>query len=390
MAVTRREPLQQFESLSARVENVLRRRLLAGEYPVWSRLVERRLAEELGVSRTPVKEALRRLEREEIVTASPDGVYRPRPPDLARLHDYYEVRLNLERFSIQEAGGSIKAIQRGVETARTLVSEVATQQPEPTPLNELIVGTECGGYDATSGAAANPTVGIVADWLVAQGATVLLDNGKGKGDALRVGIAAASGDILVFIDADGSHDPRDIPAPVQPIVDGEADHVSGSRMLGGSDELHATINQFVRLFGSQVITLSINYTQGVRLTDSQNGFRAIRAEVARSLALESEIPTIEQEMVIKTVRSGYRISEVATHEYVRSNGESNFRVLDVWFQFVKSWLYYLFFWRPPLRAAGVVNAEGPEQNDSTAEESDSPGSHKLSGPGEQIPKVSSR
>ena len=222
------------------------------------------------------------------------------------------------------------------------------------------------------------------------GATVLLDNGKGKGDAIRVGIAHAAGDILVFIDADGSHDPRDIPALVQPIIDGRADHVSGSRMLGGSDELHATINQFVRLFGSQVITLSINYTQGLSLTDSQNGFRAIRAEVARSLALESEIPTIEQEMVIKSVRSGYRICEVATHEYVRSNGESNFRVLDVWFQFVKSWLYYLFFWRPPKRVTGSVNAESQEQSGNTAEEADSPGTHKLSGSGEQIPKASSR
>ena len=222
------------------------------------------------------------------------------------------------------------------------------------------------------------------------GATVLLDNGKGKGDAIRVGIANASGDIIVFIDADGSHDPRDIPALVQPIIDGHADHVSGSRMLGGSDELHATINQFVRLFGSQVITLSINYTQGVSLTDSQNGFRAIRTDLARSLALESEIPTIEQEMVIKTVRSGYRICEVATHEYVRSNGESNFRVLDVWFQFVKSWLYYLFIWRPPKRATVSVNAEKLEQNENTAEDTNSPGTHKLSGSGERIPKASSR
>ena len=222
------------------------------------------------------------------------------------------------------------------------------------------------------------------------GATVLLDNGKGKGDAIRVGIAHASGDILVFIDADGSHDPRDIPPLVQPIIDGNADHVSGSRMLGGSDELHATINQFVRLFGSQVITLSINYTQGVSLTDSQNGFRAIRAGLARSLALKSEITTIEQEMIIKTVRSGYRIHEVATHEYVRSNGESNFRVLDVWFQFVKSWLYYLFIWRPPKRAARSVHAESLEQSGNTAEETNSPGSHKLSGSGEQIPKASSR
>ena len=222
------------------------------------------------------------------------------------------------------------------------------------------------------------------------GATVLLDNGKGKGDALRVGIAHASGDVLVFVDADGSHDPRDIPALVQPIIDGNADHVSGSRMLGGSDELHATINQFVRLFGSQVITLSINYSQGVRLTDSQNGFRAIRADVARSLALESEIPTIEQEMVIKTVRSGYRIGEVATHEYVRSNGESNFRVLDVWFQFVKSWLYYLFIWRPPKRAAENLKAEELGQQDSSAEETNSSGSAELSEPGKQMRKASSR
>lgn len=178
------------------------------------------------------------------------------------------------------------------------------------------------------------------------GATVVLDNGKGKGDAIRVGMARAGGDVLVFVDADGSHDPRDIPALVQPIIDGHADHVSGSRMLGGSDELHATLHQFVRLFGSQIITLSVNYTQNVRLTDCQNGFRAIRRDVALALGLQEEITTIEQEMVIKTVRLGYRLAEVATHEYVRANGESNFRVLDVWPRYVRSWLYYLLLWKP--------------------------------------------
>ena len=181
------------------------------------------------------------------------------------------------------------------------------------------------------------------------GATVVLDNGKGKGDAIRVGMARATGDVLVFVDADGSHDPRDIPALVQPIIDGHADHISGSRMLGGSGELHATIQQFVRLFGSQIITLSINYTQNVRLTDCQNGFRAIRRDVALALDLQENITTIEQEMVIKTVRLGYRLGEVATHEYVRANGESNFRVLDVWPRYVRSWLYYLLLWKPGKR-----------------------------------------
>lgn len=181
---------------------------------------------------------------------------------------------------------------------------------------------------------------------IACGARVLLDDGKGKGAAIRKALHAAKGDILVFVDADGSHDPADIPALIQPIIDGYADHVSGSRMLGGSDELHATIQQFVRLFGSQVITLLINYTLNVRLTDCQNGFRAIRKDVAQKLGLAENITTIEQEMIVKSLRRGYRMAEVATHEYVRANGESNFRVLDVWPRYVFSLLYYLFIWQP--------------------------------------------
>ena len=181
---------------------------------------------------------------------------------------------------------------------------------------------------------------------VACGARVVLDDGQGKGAAIRRGIAEATGDILVFVDADGSHAPHDIPALVAPILAGAADHVSGSRMLGGSDELHATIHQFVRLFGSQVITLSINYTLGMRLTDCQNGLRAIRREVAAALGLVENITTIEQEMIIKTVRRGYRLVEVATHEYRRANGESNFRVKDVWPRYLATLAYYLWLWRP--------------------------------------------
>jgi glycosyltransferase involved in cell wall biosynthesis len=181
------------------------------------------------------------------------------------------------------------------------------------------------------------------------GARVILDDGTGKGGAIRTAIREASGDILVFIDGDGSHDPHDIPALVEPIVTGKADHVSGSRMLGGSDELYTTFDQVIRLLGSELITLSINYAQNIRLTDCQNGFRAIRRDVAQTLALREKITTIEQEMVIKTVRSGYRLAEVPTHEYARSNGKSRFQVKDVWFHYIRSWLYYLIFWRPPKR-----------------------------------------
>lgn len=184
------------------------------------------------------------------------------------------------------------------------------------------------------------------DVATACGAQVILDERRGKGAALRHGIACAQGDILVFLDADGSHDPADIPALVAPILEGKADHVSGSRMLGGSDELHADLHQFVRLFGSQIITLSINYTLGMRLTDCQNGFRAIRRQVAQELGLAEDITTIEQEMIIKTLRRGYRLVEVATHEYARANGHSTFRVSDVWQRYLRSLIYYLLIWQP--------------------------------------------
>ena len=92
---------------------------------------------------------------------------------------------------------------------------------------------------------------------------------------------AATTGIVVFIDADGSHDPKDIPALVAPIKAGQADMVIGSRGKGGSDELHGTLEQFIRYVGSQLIMLAINYRWNVRLTDSQNGFRAIRRDVGR-------------------------------------------------------------------------------------------------------------
>ena len=68
-------------------------------------------------------------------------------------------------------------------------------------------------------------------------ARVVLDHGLGKGDAIRVGLATAYHRIAVFIDADGSHEPKDIPALVAPIAAGEADLVIASRTRGGSDEI---------------------------------------------------------------------------------------------------------------------------------------------------------
>ena len=173
---------------------------------------------------------------------------------------------------------------------------------------------------------------------IEHGARVLLDHGKGKGEALRMAFDEAAGDIIVFIDADGSHEPKDIPAMVAPIIAGQADMVVGSRGKGGSDELHGTLEQLIRYVGSQLIMLAINYRWNVRLTDSQNGFRAIRREVAGRLGLTSNLTTIEQEMLMKALKQGYRVSEIASHEYERRWGTSKVVVWKLWFAYVWSFL----------------------------------------------------
>jgi dolichol-phosphate hexosyltransferase len=176
----------------------------------------------------------------------------------------------------------------------------------------------------------------------AEGARVVYDSKRGKGAALRESVHYVAGDIVVFIDADGSHDPRDIPALIQPIVSGEADHVSASRLIGGSSELHGGFDECFRLMGSSFITACINWRFKVGLSESQNGFRAIRKDVLERLDLREDITTIEQEMIMKTLRKGYRMAEVPSHEHKRTMGYSKISLRKVWFRYVYTLGKYLF------------------------------------------------
>jgi len=87
------------------------------------------------------------------------------------------------------------------------------------------------------------------------GARVVEDNSRGKGDAVRVGLAHARYPITVFIDADGSHEPKDIPALVAPIVAGEADLVMASRDAGRQRRTMRLLFEVIRLMGSLAISL---------------------------------------------------------------------------------------------------------------------------------------
>lgn len=177
----------------------------------------------------------------------------------------------------------------------------------------------------------------------AAGVRVILDNRKGKGAALRHAVNAVTTEITVFIDADGSHDPEDIPKLTYPILKGEADHVVASRLMGGSSELHGGFDEFMRLTGSSFITAMINWRFKVTLSESQNGFRAIKTEVMKQLGLVENITTIEQEMTMKTLKKGFRLAEVPSHEHKRKMGYSKISVKKVAFRYVYTLFKYLFF-----------------------------------------------
>ncbi len=158
------------------------------------------------------------------------------------------------------------------------------------------------------------------------GACVLRDGGRGKGEAIRRAIPRIKAPVTVLLDADGSHDPEDIPLLVEPILAGTADHVVASRLRGGSSELHGGFDEFLRLAGSSFITACINWRFACQLSDSQNGFRAVRTSVLQQLNLRENTTTIEQEMTMKTLRHGWRMAEVPSHEHPRSHGASHIRV----------------------------------------------------------------
>jgi len=165
------------------------------------------------------------------------------------------------------------------------------------------------------------------------GAKTFVDNGKGKGEAMRIGIQEATGDVIVFLDADGSHIAGDIPKVLKPFED-NADLVIASRMTGGSEELHGDISKFIRLFLSTIITLIINYRFNVRITDSQNGFRAIKTRVARDLDLKANSFDVETEMLMKCLKKGYRVGEVPSRELERKYGDSGINILTIGWRYV--------------------------------------------------------
>jgi dolichol-phosphate mannosyltransferase len=182
----------------------------------------------------------------------------------------------------------------------------------------------------------------------AAGAVVHLDSGKGKGSAIRMSLDLVDADISLFMDADGSHDPRDIPKLVMPLVRGEADLCIGSRFAGGSEELSVDLGQLIRTIGNISMNIAINKRWRIALTDTLNGFRAIRRSQARAIGMTQDTHTIEQEMAMKMLRHGHRVINVPTHEYARLHGSSHINIWKEWPTFV--WCVVANIIRPDVAA----------------------------------------
>lgn len=155
-------------------------------------------------------------------------------------------------------------------------------------------------------------------------ATVLFnDTNRGKGYAMRKAFQQAQGDIIVTIDADGSHSPKEIPELIEPLFKG-ADVVAGSRFLGNGKNSTSRLNRV----GNSIFNMTIMILTRKRVTDSQTGFRAIKSEMLRKLDLTSLGYDIETEITVKSLKNGFRFREKPISCHKRKYAMSKLRVLN--------------------------------------------------------------
>lgn len=135
---------------------------------------------------------------------------------------------------------------------------------------------------------------------------ILHERNKGKGAAVRTGMSAAKGDVLLIQDADLEYDPRDYPILLEPIKEGLADVVYGSRFLGRAHR----VTMFWHQVANKMLTLMTNILYNTILTDMETGYKVFRREVLNGMTLRANSFDFEPEFTAKILKRKFRIFEV--------------------------------------------------------------------------------
>jgi glycosyltransferase involved in cell wall biosynthesis len=146
----------------------------------------------------------------------------------------------------------------------------------------------------------------------------LQSNNQGKGAAIKVALDHARGDVIIIQDADLEYDPHDYPALLEPIERGLADVVYGTRFAGGG--AHRVLF-FWHSLGNRMLTLVSNMLTNLNLSDMEVGYKMFRAEILKSIKLESKRFGFEPEVTLKLAKKGYRFYEVPISYHGRTYQE---------------------------------------------------------------------
>lgn len=144
------------------------------------------------------------------------------------------------------------------------------------------------------------------------------ERNRGKGAAVRAGIAASTGDILAIQDADLEYDPVNLPKLIEPIVRGDADVVYGSRLKGGEPQ---RVHLFWHMLGNRFLSFLTGILFNTTLSDMETGYKAFRGELIRSIPLRSNDFRIEPEITAKICKRDLRVYELPIAYYGRSFDE---------------------------------------------------------------------
>jgi glycosyltransferase involved in cell wall biosynthesis len=148
---------------------------------------------------------------------------------------------------------------------------------------------------------------------------ILHGRNRGKGAAVRSGFAAVTGDVVIIQDADMEYDPSEFPRLLEPIVNGHADVVYGSRLSGGRPQ---RVYLFWHMVGNRMLTLLTNVLFNSTLTDMETGYKVFKREVVNSFRLRENDFRIEPEMTAQVLRNtSLRVYEMPISYYGRTYAE---------------------------------------------------------------------